>query len=74
MNALDRRTMLAGLAAIPSAIATGTVAASASVSPRDQVNLNAAALAASMQALHGGEWRLMIDHDLHMVIVSRRLS
>lgn len=41
--------------------------------PFRQIERNAAALAASLMAIHGGRWSVDIDHDDCFVLVSREL-
>jgi len=35
-----------------------------------EVEYRARQLVEAMRAVHGGEWRVQIDHDLHLVIVA----
>lgn len=65
-SGFSRRSVFAGLFA---AAAIGK--AEASPDPHKKVESDAAALAASMRALHGGEWRVMVDHELRYAAVSR---
>lgn len=66
---ISRRAVLSGLAAAP--IATAAVATEELVDPYKQVQRDAMALAASMQAIHGGNWHTLVNHKHHMVAVSQ---
>jgi hypothetical protein len=61
---INRRSVFAGLFA---ALTIGQ--AKAAPGPREQVDIDAAALAASMKTLHGGEWRIFLDHDAGFVLI-----
>jgi hypothetical protein len=68
---VSRRSVVAGLFA--GAVIIPAVAESA-VDPYERVRLDAEALAASMKALHGGEWSVRANHDRCYVAVSRDFS
>jgi hypothetical protein len=61
---VSRRAVFSGLIA-----ATIIPKAEAAVSPAEQVESAARVLAASMKALHGGEWDVRIDHAQQLVLV-----
>jgi hypothetical protein len=63
---VSRRTVVAGLLA---AVAAST--AEATAKPDEEVARAAAALAASMKALHGGEWSVRVSHRHGYITVSR---
>lgn len=65
---VSRRALVAGLLALP-AIAP----AQAAIDPYERVKRDADALAASMQALHGGTWGIRINHDRAYAAVTRDL-
>jgi hypothetical protein len=56
-----RRSVLAGLLA---ATALKPAAAEAKMDPYERVDRDAKALAASMAALHGGEWQVCVNQML----------
>lgn len=63
---VNRRAVFAGLLALP--------VASPAQADRDaavKIRLVADALAISMQELHGGQWRVHIDHDAGLVAISK---
>jgi uncharacterized protein (DUF2141 family) len=66
---LSRRAVVAGLFAASAA----TPSAADVADPRDRVRRAADALAASMKALHGGQWSVRISHDHGYAAVSRDL-
>jgi hypothetical protein len=61
---VNRRAVFSGLVA-----AAIIPKAEAAMSPAEQVESDAKALAASMRALHGGEWDVRIDHAQQLVLV-----
>jgi hypothetical protein len=68
---VTRRSIFAGLFA---GAVIGPVAAEAAVDPYERVRQDAEALAASMKAMHGGEWTVRVSHERRYVAVSRDLS
>lgn len=62
---IGRRAVIGGMLA-------GTLAGEAHASPNlhRQVEIRAAALAAAMAALHGGEWWVQVDHEAGVAAVS----
>lgn len=38
----------------------------------ETINIAAAGLARMMQAAHGGDWRVQIEHDAEFVMIARR--
>lgn len=70
-GAVSRRSVVAGLFA--SAAASPTIAET-SIDPHERVRLAADELAASMKALHGGEWSTRISHKHGYAKVSRDLD
>ncbi len=40
----------------------------------EEISRNAEALAASMQALHGGSWMVTVDHEVGLVAVAPDFS
>jgi hypothetical protein len=64
---IGRRAIVTAILAV--AVAPAAVA---SPSPEEIVNQKTTELAAAMSAMHGGQWRIHIDHDAGLVAVSRR--
>ncbi len=66
---VDRRSVFVGLFTA----ATLGSSSAGSNSPKD-IESAAAAVAYSMHSLHGGDWRVHIDHDVGVVTVFRDCS
>jgi hypothetical protein len=50
------------------------VGAGAPVDPKMMIKRRAAEISTAMALLHGGDWRVQIDHDVGLVVVARRLA
>lgn len=48
--------------------------AGAPIDPMMKVKRLTAEVATTMALLHGGDWRIQIDHEEGMILVARRLS
>jgi hypothetical protein len=59
-----RRAFLAGAVAVPA-----TAALPAPKSSDDRIRAAADALAAAMQARHGGRWIAVVDHDPGFILI-----
>lgn len=66
VGGVSRRAVLGGVLASAS-----VVNVEAGEGPVERVRKDAERLAASMQAIHGGEWKIRIDHHACLVIVAR---
>ncbi|WEX10326.1 hypothetical protein [Chelativorans sp. AA-79] len=64
VEGLNRRTVMAGLAAI---VAGGN--AEAAYSPKEKIHIAAMALAQSMEDVHGGSWDVHVDHERRVVVI-----
>ena len=42
--------------------------------PKMQVKRLAAELSAAMASLHGGDWRVQIDHQVGLIVIAKRLA
>lgn len=70
MSQISRRSFVAGVSLTSLAGAAGTSPAVAS-DPHEQVRAAAEALAAAMQAVHGGSWDVFLNHNSKMAAVSK---
>lgn len=68
---VNRRAVVSGL--FVAATAAPVVATMPEPDIFEQIKIQAEVLAALMAKAHGGEWRALVDHDLHYAAVSRRL-
>lgn len=60
----SRRTVVASMMAVAT-----TSRAEAGAGPHERVDKAAAELAAAMRGLHGGRWRVRVDHDARLVVI-----
>ncbi|WP_353641354.1 hypothetical protein [Mesorhizobium sp. WSM2239] len=61
-----RRSVLVALLA---ATALKPTLAEATMDPYERISRDAKALAASMAALHGGEWQVCVNHDAEFALI-----
>jgi hypothetical protein len=61
-----RRSVLAALLA---ATAFKPTSAEATMDPYERINRDAQALAASMAALHGGDWQVCVNHEAEFALI-----
>jgi hypothetical protein len=70
ISTLTRRAAFAGVALL----AAPSTALAACLLPKDEVAVNARALARSMVARHGGQWKVVIDHESQFILIKPRVA